>query len=315
MRENITVDRAIFRFLVWISASSFVAAVTATRFVPLLIMQLNVNFDSVFPAIPFAALLMVIMGLRWKDLRVLLLTERSFRSELLTRLIGVFVAFFLIALRGFTGRWVETAGVALIGTFYAVALMIYPSTKRIMFPYMIIYSAGIAMPAILEEAFGGPLALVSTSLSARLVWLLGLPVSWAGSHFTLVSRFGGVVSGTVTPGCSSIISITTFVGLLTLMHLDLRKDVYCTMKMAIAGVVALFALNVLRINVLIWIGYLVGANALWAIHDWLGYAIFIGFYFATLVVYTRRGEQTTSRLPAFGIKSWFRTQDLVRSYQ
>ena len=297
--------RPLLRFVVWIASSSAVALLTATSFIPLLMIQLDDNFDSIFPAIPFAVLLSVLMALRWRDLRSLLMNETSLHSNLSTRLIGVVLIVSLLALRGFTGRFVETAGVSLVATFYGMALIINPLTKKIMFPYVIIYAAGITTPTILEQGLGGELVWISSSFSAKLVWLLGLPVAWTGNHFTLVSRVGDLVAGTVTPGCSSIISITTFLGLLGLMHLDLKKDAYSTVKMAVAGVVVLFTLNALRITALIWIGYYDGGNMLWAIHDWLGYAIFIGFYLATLIVYSRVGHETKSEMRTFGYLSWF----------
>jgi exosortase/archaeosortase family protein len=87
---------------------------------------------------------------------------------------------------------------------------------------------------------------------------------------------------TVTPGCSSIISITTFLGLLGLVHLDLKKDLSSTIKLAIIGVVVLTLLNAVRILILIWVGYSNGAAEFWSLHNWVGYALFFGFYLVAI---------------------------------
>jgi len=119
-------------------------------------------------------------------------------------------------------------------------------------------------------------------------------MTWHGTEFQFVSRTGDLVAATVTPGCSSIVSVTTFIGLLALMHIDLKKDLSSTVKLAIAGVVALTILNAARITILAWIGYIDGSSALWDVHNWVGYALFLGFYLVTLAVYPRMGRQKIS---------------------
>ncbi|MDG6908127.1 MAG: exosortase/archaeosortase family protein [Nitrososphaerota archaeon] len=298
-------DSGHLRFVIWVSASSGIAAITATNFPQLLSQDLNDNFGSIFPAIPFAALLSVLFALRWNDLHDTLLMEGQLDTEVPTRIVGVCLVASLVVLRGITGNWVETAGVALVATFYGMSLLMNPLTNRIVLPYAAIYSVGIAAPSVLEWGFGAPLVSISTVSSAKIVSLLGLPVTWDGSQFSLISRAGGLVSGTVTAGCSSVISITTFLGLLALMHLDLRKDLSSTAKVAIVGVTVLVFLNAVRIAGLIWIGYVGGANALWSIHNWLGYAFFIGFYLAALLVYSRMGKRSRVGLSSPGNRSWF----------
>ena len=283
------------RFIVWAGISSLLAQFTAHNFWSLLSQDLNDNFGSLMPAIPFGALLTLLFALRWKDLHEILRKETGFpRKEAYFRILGLCIILFLILLRTITETWVVSESVALVATFYAMCLIVIPLTRRMMLPYALIYSLGIVAPSILEWSLGGTLATVSATLSAKMVFLSGLHVVWQGSQFMFVSKAGGVISGTVTAGCSSIISITTFLGLLALMHLDMRKNTTSTLMIAIVGVGSLIALNVFRITGLIWIGYISGANALWSIHNWLGYAIFVGFYFVTLIVYSRIGPSTHS---------------------
>lgn len=289
-------DSGHIRFAIWAGASSAVAYFSATNFPALLSEDLTNNFGSIFPAIPFAALLTTLLALRWNDLHEVLKKEMGLKTEIPTRIIGITLVISLIALRGYTGLFVESAGVALVATFYGVSLALNPLTKRIMFPYTVIYCAGITSPAILEWALGGPLVSMSTVLSANFVSLTGISIMWKGSEFTLLSKAGGTISAVVTPGCSSVISITTFLGLLALMHLDLRKDISSTMKMAVIGVGVLIALNTIRIVTLILVGYLQGASMLWSVHNWVGYALFIGFYLVTLLVYPTMGKKAKSQL-------------------
>lgn len=286
-------DRAYLRFFGWVGIASGITVLVAPNLLSLLIQTVNEAFGTVFPAIPFAALLAVLFLLRWSDLREVLLKEKGLASEAPTRLLGLGVVVSFLLLRTVTGQSMATAGVAVILVFYGTSLMVNPLTRRIMLPYAILYSVGVAAPTILEWGFGEPLAGLSAVFSAGLVSLAGIPVTWHGTQFLLLSRAGDPVIGAVTPDCSSIVSVTTFLCLLGLMHFDLRKDLRYTAKVAVAGVVALIILNSARIAILIWVGYSNGANALSSVHDWIGYTMLLGFYLVTLLIYPRMGGDTS----------------------
>jgi exosortase/archaeosortase family protein len=274
------------------SASAALTLVTAPSFLTLLDQALGDTFGSLFPAIPFAALLALIFALRWRDLRDVLESNEARLSFLgRTRLVGLAVVATLVALRPFTNQTVESAGIAVVLTFYGTSLVVNPTTRRFILPYAGIFAVGVGGPGVLQWAFGEPLAVLSSSLSAKMVALLGFPVSWQGTQFQLLSKSGDMVSGIITPGCSSIISVTTFLGLLALMHIDMKKDLRSTAILAVTGVGVLTVLNSVRILVLLWVGYQDGAAAFWGVHNWVGYALFLGFYLAALPIYSRMGTQ------------------------
>jgi exosortase/archaeosortase family protein len=287
-----TSGRVYLRFFGWVGIASAIAVLVAPNFLSLLIKTVNDTFGTVFPAIPLAALLAVLFLLRWSDLRDVLLKEDGFRSEAPTRIVGLGIVVSPLLLRMITGQSMATAGVAVILVFYGTSLMVNPLTRRIMLPYAILSSVGVAVPTILMWGFGEPLAGLSATFSARLVSLAGIPVTWHGTQFLLLSRAGEPVIGAVTPDCSSIVSVTTFLCLLALMHFDLRKDLRYTAEVAAAGVAALVILNSTRIAILIWVGYSNGANALSSVHSWIGYTMLLGFYLVTLLVYPRMGRGT-----------------------
>jgi exosortase/archaeosortase family protein len=283
--------KAELRFFGWLGVSAALSVGTSANFVPLFNQMLGEQFGDVFPVFPFAALVVLITAMRWRELREVLDSEGGPRTELRTRVLGVSVVIALLLLEPLTRQTVTTAGVAMVLTFYGASLAINPLTKRITLPYAGVFAAGVGTPAILQWAFGEPLAVLSTAFSARLVALLGIPVSWAGTQFQYVTRTGDVVSGVIAPGCSSVISVTTFLGLLALMHLDLKKDARSTAIVGVAGVVVLTMLNSVRIMLLMWVGYVQGSGAFWGVHNWVGYVIFLGFYLAMLPIYSRMGRR------------------------
>lgn len=286
------------RFAAWLGTAAALSLGTAPNFIGLLNQSLGDTFGNIFPAIPFAALLTLIFALRWNELRETLSTEGGLRTRPGTRALGGSVVLALLALEPMTGQSVVTAGVAVVLTFYASSLAINPSTWRFLLPYAAVYAAGVGAPFALQWAFGEPLAVLSSDLSASLVGLAGFPVAWQGTQFQLLSRTGDVIDGVVTPGCSSIISVTTFLGLLALMHMDLRKDFRSTATLAVAGIVILTLLNSVRILLLMWVGYVDGSSAFWGIHNWIGYALFLGFYLAALPVYSRMGRNSPAAYAA-----------------
>ena len=280
-------DSEYLRFLLWIGISVVLSVITAYNFLPLLGQSLNATFGDIFPAIPFAALLTLLFALRWGELKALLTKERGLTTEPWIRISGLGVVALLVFFRGFDNQSVVLSGVAIVLTFYSTSLALNPGTRGFILPYAATYAAGISAPTVLQWAFGDPLVTVSTNLSAWVVSLTGIPITWQGAQFSVVSKTGGLVTATVTPGCSSIISVTTFLGLLALMHFDMKKDINSTIRLAAAGIVALTLLNSVRIAILIWVGYSSGAGAFWGIHNWVGYGIFLGFYVVALVAYTR----------------------------
>ena len=281
--------KAELRFLAWLGAASALSAGTAPNFIPLFNQILGEQFGDVFPVFPFAALVVLITALRWRELAGVLEGEKALRTELMTRFQANSVGVALLILEPLTAQTVTTAGVAMVLTFYATSLAINPLTKRLLLPYAAVFAAGVGAPAVLQWAFGEPLAMASSVISARLVGLIGVPVAWAGTQFELVAKSGGIISGVVAPGCSSVISVTTFIGLLALMHLDLKKDLRSTATLAAAGVVVLMVLNSVGIVILMWVGYEQGAAAFWGVHNWVGYVLFLAFYLAVLPVYSRMG--------------------------
>jgi len=294
------------RFGAWIGAAVALSALTAPNFPYLVNQSVGSAFDGLFVAIPIVALLTLIFALRWKELAHVMAEEGGGLSRLPVRLVGAAMILVLVVLEPTTGEILASCGLAVVLTFYATALVVNPSTARFILPYAAVYGVAVGAPAVLLWAFGEPLAVLSSGLSAGLVHMVGFPVDWQGTGFQFVSKAGEVVNGVVTPGCSSVSSVTMFLGLLALMHLDMRKDSRTTAKLAIVGVLALLLLNSVRILILLWVGYEYGSAALWGMHDWIGYAIFLGFFLAVLPLYARVGEPNHSTVirvgsPAVGV--------------
>ena len=285
-------DRGVIRFLAWLGLA---LAATFALYSGQVMTSLSL-LDGI-PGLPFVALLCALLLLRWSDLHSFLDDEGRLSTLLPTRVLGLGLVLSPLALVQYSAGSPVLSAVSLVLVFYGTSLLLNPTTLRILFPYAGLCAAGLTAPTVIQYFLGEPLAGLATYLSARLVSLGGIPVVWHGTQFELVSRVGGLVTGTVTPGCSSVFSVTTFLGLLGLMHYDLKKEASATLKVAVVGVVSLVLLNSLRIGVLIWAGYSDGAAALWGMHYWFGYALFLGFYLVVLLFYAGMGGARPAQVP------------------
>ena len=277
------------RFVAWVGLALALSVVTAPSFPSLVSQSAGDAFGGLFVAIPIVALLTLIFALRWKEVAGIMSAEGGAGTRLPVRLSGGAIIVCLVALEPLTGQNLASSGVAVVLTFYAASMVVNPTTARFILPYAAIYAVAAGAPGVLLWAFGEPFAVLSSGMAARLVGLAGFSVAWQGTQFQFLSKSGELVSGVVTPGCSSVSSVTMFLGLLALMHLDMKKDLRSTAKLGVAGVLALTLLNSVRILILLWVGYAYGSNALWGVHDWIGYALFLGFFLVALPIYSRMG--------------------------
>jgi len=263
---------------------------------------LSSTLGTVFPAYPFLALLLLLTGLRWHEFHRVLLTEKGLTSHLEVRLVGLALVLLPSVLwvslygAGSPSSYVamEISASSFVLVAYGALLAINPSMWRVMLPYASLYAVGLVSPLIVLDALGGPLASLSSYIAAGMTSLLGLPVAWQGVSFGFVSAAGAPISSVVTPVCSAAYSISIYLALLGLMYLDMGAGAATTLKFALAGVAVIPVLNSARIALMIWFGYMDGAGTFWAIHDWLGYGIFLAFYLVVLVAYAR-ARGTTSR--------------------
>jgi exosortase/archaeosortase family protein len=258
---------------------------------------LSSTLGTLLPAYPFLALLVLLTAFRWKDFHKFLLTEQGLTSKPATRLAGLLFIILPVTLWTLFGSGgpitylaMEVSASSLVLVAYGALLVLNPTMWRIVLPYASLYAVGLLAPLFMLSLLGDPLASLSSYLAAQIANALGIHVAWQGVSFAFVSLTGESVNAVVTPPCSAAYSISIYLGLLGLMYLDMRKSPTATAKFAVVGVVLLPLINSVRIAITILYGYLYGSAAFWGIHDWLGYAIFLVFYLAVLVTYSRLGR-------------------------
>jgi exosortase/archaeosortase family protein len=308
------VDRGYLRLGAWLATTLLLVLSVYSNQVTSLASGLDdlrtSTLGTVFPAYPFLGLLVVLTAVRWRDFHGVLLTERGLTSNPGIRVAGVLLtilpatlwSLFFSQVESSTYLAMELAASSIVVVAYGALLAINPTMWRIMLPYTSLYALGLLSPLFMLDTLGVPLAALSSYLAAGITNALGIHVAWQGVSFELVSAAGDPISAVVTPACSAVYSISIYLALLGLMHLDMGTSLATAAKFAIAGVVVIPLLNSARIALTIWFGFVDGSAAFWRIHDWLGYSIFLAFYIAVLVTYTRTGKPriTHNSIPVRG---------------
>jgi len=303
------IDQGHVRLVAWMAATFILITTLYSNQLVLLVSGLGELLSStlgtVFPAYPFLALLILLTALRWKDFHKTLLTERGLTSKPAIRLAGVVLillpatlwAVFFVQGGPSTYLAMEMSASSLVLVAYGTLLALNPTMWKVMLPYASLYALGLVSPLFMLDVFGVPLAALSSYLAAGITNAIGIHVAWQGVAFGFVSTTGEPISAVVTPACSAVYSISIYLALLGLMYLDMGSSLTTTAKFAIVGVIVIPLLNSVRIALTIWFGFVDGSSAFWGIHDWLGYSIFLVFYIAVLLTYSRTGKPPITYSP------------------
>jgi exosortase/archaeosortase family protein len=248
-------------------------------------------FDTSVPFYPQVGLffVFVFLLLRRRELYQRLGSQPSaigLRAAGLLVAVAPAVALFAVT-GGITTSNFVVSGVAVALGWFGFLAAIRPATMKFLLPYLIIYVVAVVSVNAVQTLIGDPLAGAVAAISSAGTYFAGLPVSWHATYFTFTTLGGVPMSLYISDACSGIASVSIFLLLLALMHVDLGAKVSTTLEVAVAGTLALVFLNALRVILVIWGGYVYGPDMLWNLHGWLGYAIYIGFFAAIAVIYTR----------------------------
>ncbi len=292
-----------YRLALWLGMAAILCQVLYPQQVSTLISSL----DGISPSnlginYPIAAVLFVgiFLLLRWRDFRGLLMEEGGLRTRPLVRLAGLLLTLspliFLPLLKSYENS-ISVAVLPVFLVFWGVSLVLNPSTLKMTLPYAGVLLAATLLVDPFTALVGGPLVGMASLFSRAILSASGVHYSYSalpGPQIQFSSRLGTGLSIDITPYCSSISSISIFLLVVALMHIDLGKDWSSTTMIAVLGTVALVVLNALRIAAIVWAGVIGGLQLLTSLHEVIGYVLFVGFYGAAAFAYVRIGRPRTT---------------------
>jgi exosortase/archaeosortase family protein len=150
-----------------------------------------------------------------------------------------------------------------------------------------------------SSPLGALFGAVNVIVTVALLHLTNIPVTVSGDilSFGPPSMIGGVE---VTPLCGGFLSFLMFIAAFSFVTVDVGRSlgVPRLVFLLLAGSGVTFGATILRVYVVILVGFRWGLNALYLAHTYLGYALFLsvacGFWYAAL---TWNKRLTTSTNP------------------
>ena len=148
-----------------------------------------------------------------------------------------------------------------------------------------------------SSPLGGAFGTLNVIVTVALLRLSNIPVTVSGDilSFGPPSMIGGVE---VTPLCGGFLSFLMFIAAFSFVTLDVGKSLGVSRLtfLLLTGVGVTFAATILRVYVVILVGFRWGLDALYLAHTYLGYALFLavacGFWYAALTWNKRLSTST-----------------------
>ena len=151
-----------------------------------------------------------------------------------------------------------------------------------------IYGFAISFPLIIQRFAELP---YSMSTIKPLVWVLtslGYVLENQGQWIQFTSSSGEPISVIVTAACAGPAAMGVFLAIFALMMLDIplrpRKAGY----MFLFGLGGTWLQSIIRLIILMLVGYYLGGQALWTAHSWSIYILFPLWYLFCAYVYFRQ---------------------------
>lgn len=255
-------------------------------------------FDTSVPAFPLAGMLFVLlfMFLRKNEFERLLANKQR---DGVVMAMGLVMAIAPLPVSVFasstlSGSYVFAA-FALVLCWTGVTVLVRPALVRFLWPYLAVYILAVGSVSVLTSVFGDPLAVVVSWIGSKMTAAMGLPVSWSSVNIAFNSAGAIPVNLYVSQECSGIASVSIFLLLIALMHLDLRPRGRTTAIFAVGGAALFIFLNSLRVVALIAAGIFGGVGLLWNLHGWLGYVLYIAGYTLLVLLYFRAKDREIRR--------------------
>ena len=168
--------------------------------------------------------------------------------------------------------------------------------------FVILFGKGAKIPSILLGIYGFaisfPLAIQRFAEDAYsrtaiapvmgVMTTLGYPLQNQGQWVHFTSSAGEPISVAITTGCAGPATMGVFIAIFALMMLDMPlppKKAACLFPL---GAVGTWLQSIIRLVILMFVGYYWGEDALWTAHFWTIYILFPLWYLLFVYIYFRQ---------------------------
>jgi len=199
-----------------------------------------------------------------------------------------------------------TLGVGLIA-----AAVLMPSSRDFMVFQVLLASLGVfiilfgraaRLPALLLGIYGFAISFplligrfaelpYATGAIKPVMWFLtgvGYPLQSAGQLVQFTSSGGESILVAITAACAGPATMAVFIALFALMTLDTPLPPKKAVGIFLFGAVGTWLQSIIRLIILMVVGYHLGESAMWTAHFWTIYILFPAWYLLFAYIYFRQ---------------------------
>jgi len=291
--RKVMVQSGLVRPLAMISASLLSSLfLFPDLYISIATMATNFDLLSSNGAYPFVMLLFLLLWLVNGRKPFLSAMSQQASGLHLTRYtsVGMLVVISSLAIKYYVQGWgiLVLQLFLLLGFLQGCMMFALPDASKLMLRALAIYMGTASLPVMASStALDGPISLVFTSSVVPFLKVLGYPVRQYDQAIFLSLPSGKTAPFYINAACAGPASYSIFLFLNGLMILDFNVGRRWAAGSTAAGIAALYALNILRVVLLVHTTFYHGEAAGATMHLYLGYVLFSAFYLAYVLLFAK----------------------------
>ena len=173
----------------------------------------------------------------------------------------------------------------LLLAWLAVFIILFGKGMLIPAIMLVIYGFSISFPLLVNRFAELPYSQTIILPAMWILTMLGYPLESQGQWIAFVSATGEQIGVLVNAACAGPATMGLFIALFALMMLDRPLPARKACYVFSFGIVGTWVQSLVRLIILLLVGYYYGEAALWTAHFWTIYILFPLWYLIFLYVY------------------------------
>lgn len=161
-----------------------------------------------------------------------------------------------------------------------------------------IYGFAISFPLMIARFAEGAYSQTAITPLMGIMTTLGYQIENQGQWVHFISTSGEPISAVITAACAGPATMGVFIAIFALMMLDIPLPPRKAVRLFLFGVVGTWFQSLIRLIILILLGYHLGEDALWTAHSWSIYILFPLWYLLFAYIYFRQARGKSEKLQA-----------------
>jgi len=177
-----------------------------------------------------------------------------------------------------------------------VFIIFFGRGARIPSILLAIYGFAISFPLMIARFAEAAYSQTAITPLLGIMTTLGYQIENQGQWIYFTSSSGEPISAVITAACAGPATMGVFIALFALMMLDMPLPPRKAVRLFLFGIVGTWFQSLVRLIILILMGYYLGEDALWAAHSWSIYILFPLWYLFFAYIYFRQARGNNKKL-------------------